>query len=75
MGAQPFVILWFGTSSGNVCPKENNNQSTGNYTMEKAWNIENVNEKHSFYAMLLVNTIVEFFDSAYKGFLDSGVIE
>ena len=75
MGAQPFVILWLGTSSGNVCPTGNNNQSTGNYTMEKAWNNENVNEKHLFYAMLLVNTIVKFFDSAYKGFLDSGVIE
>ena len=75
MGAQPFVILWLGTSSGNICPKGNNNQSTGNYTMKKAWNNENVNEKHLFYAMLLVNTIVKFFDSAYKGFLDSGVIE
>ena len=76
MGAQPFVILWLGTSSGNVCRKgDNNNQSTGNYTIEKARNNENVNEKHLLYAALLVNTIVKFFDCAYKGFLDSGVIE
>ena len=32
-------------------------------------------EQHLFYALLIVNTMVKFFDNAYRGFLDSGVIE
>ena len=81
MVAQPFVILWLGISSGKVCLKGNSSQkwntsqSIGNYTLQKGITTENFNEKHLFYALLIVNTMVKFFDNAYRGFLDSGVIE
>ena len=75
MGGQPFLILWLGISSGNKCLKGNGNLSTANITLEKESINENFNEKNFFYSMLLVNTMVKFFDSAYRGFLDSGVIE
>ena len=81
MVAQPFVILWLGISSGKVCLKGNSSQkwntsqSIGNYTLQKGITTENFNEKHLFYARLIVNTMVKFFDNAYRGFLDSGVIE
>ena len=75
MGAQPFLIMWLGISSGNKCLKANGNVSTGNSTLEQESINENINEKNLFYSMLIVNTMVKFFDSAYRGFLDSGVIE
>ena len=75
MGAQPFLIFWLGTNSGNTCSVTNSSLLSGNSTVEKGNVSGNINERHLFYAMLIVNTIVNFFDSAHKGFIDSGVIE
>ena len=75
MGAQPFLILWFGKKSGNMCPVTNSSLLSGNSTVEKGNVYETINERHLFYAMLIVNSMVKIFDSAHKGFIDSGVIE
>ena len=75
MAAQPFLILWLGTNAGNTCSKPNTNHSFGNSTLVKGKINKTTNEKHLFYAMLMVNFMVKFFDSAYRGFLDSGVVE
>ena len=74
MGAQPFLILWLGTNAGNTCSKANTNHSFGNSTLEQGTTNETINEKSLFYSMLMVNFMVKFFDTAYRGFLDSGVV-
>ena len=75
MGAQPFVILWLGRSSDKVCLKGNSNQkwnmsqSIGNYAIQKGITTDNMNEKHLFYALFIVNTMIKFFDKAYRGII------
>ena len=55
--------------------KTNSSHTSGNYDLDSRASNENTNEKTLFYALLIVNTVANFFDSAYWGFLDSGVIE
>ena len=39
-------------------------QSIGNYTLQKGITTDNMNEKHLFYALFIVNTMIKFFDKA-----------